>query len=341
MKAYAGSVRLPTLDRARLGTVIRPATPAVELLVVGVLARPGDARLAEGVGAGLARRPDLLVDVRPATVEAPYRAAAVVAARMLEGGARVIVTDLPARALRRLAPLCRQYGAALVALGTGSLEVPDPIDGVVHVTELRWQASFALGDWSARHLDERLFQIIAAPDAQFEVVDALVRGHRGAGGVVAGSATTHDRATGTGVEDAAMAALLAEAGTVAVHAGGARAHDIVRAVRRTCGDVAIVLDGPDDREVAELSRRFGAVYSARAAGAGSTAEDAGLLIAFAGTQIADERPWSDLTRVLAGVTVAGVAGPVTLDPLTHTIVSQVAVRRTSAGRPSVVARRSA
>ncbi len=149
--------------------------------MVGVLARPTSSGLADGIRDGLA---GVTADVRDVTVEAPYRGAAVDAARMLEAGVRVIVTDLPSRVLRRLAPLCRQYGAALVAVGTGSLEVPDPLDGVVHVTEQRWDAAFELGDWAARHLDGRLFQVVAAPEAEYDVVDALARGHRGAGGEV-------------------------------------------------------------------------------------------------------------------------------------------------------------
>jgi hypothetical protein len=330
----------PRVDRGVVATLIRPQ----DLLVVGVIAGPGSP-VAEGVGAGLAgSRPDLRPVVRSVTVEAPYRGAAVEAARMLEDGVRVIVTDLPARVLRRLGPLCRQHGAALVAVGTGSLEVSDPLDGVVHVTAQRWDAAFELGDWAARHLDGRLFQVVAAPEAEFDVVDALARGYRGAGGEVAGSATTHDGATGpsssTGADAAALAALVAGAGTVAVHATE-RAADVVRAVRRTCGDVAVLLVGPDEDAVRELSRRFGTVYSASSMSAASTATDAGRLVARAAALLAERGgSWAELSTMLAGATVDGVAGPVTLDPLTHSTRSQVVVRRTSTGRPSVVARRA-
>ncbi|MBF4763079.1 hypothetical protein ISU07_08060 [Nocardioides islandensis] len=333
----------PRVDRGVVATLIRPQ----DRLVVGVLAGPGS-RLADGVRAGLAGSPDLSAEVRPlvrsVTVEAPYRGAAVDAARMLEDGVRVIVADLPTRVLRRLGPLCRQYGAALVAVSTGSLEVPDPLDGVVHVSEQRWDAAFELGDWSARHLEARLFQVIAAPEAEFDVVDALARGHRGAGGEVAGSATTHDGAAGpagdTGAEAAALAALVAGAGTVAVHATD-RAGDVVRAVRRTCGDVAILLVGPDEDAVRELSRRFGAVYSATTASAATTATDAGRLVAQAAALLAERGgSWADLTTMLAGATLEGQAGPVVLDPLTHSTRALVVVRRTSTGRPTVVARRA-
>jgi hypothetical protein len=329
-------VSAPRLAAGAVDGLIAPL--ATSLLHVGVLARPGDPDLADGVRSGLT---GLAADVHAVTVEAPYRGAAVDAARMLEAGVRVIVADLPAHVLRRLAPLCRQYDAALVGVGTGSLEVPDPIDGVVHVTEQRWDASFGLGDWTARHLGRRLFQVIAAPDAEYDVVDALARGHRGAGGEVTGSVTTHDGATDSGVEGAAMAALLAGADIVAVHAT-ARAAEIVRAVRRTCEDAAIVLDGPDESAVAELSRRFGAVYSATTVGACSTAADAGRLVAAGAALLARQPvvPWSHLAEVLAGVSVEGAGGPIVLDALTHSARSQVVVRRTSTGRPTVVARRS-
>jgi hypothetical protein len=259
---------------------------------------------------------------------------------MLEAGARVIVAALPARVLQRLAPLCQQYGAALVAVGTGSLEVSDPLDGVLHVTQQRWDVAFELGDWAARHLDGRLFQVIAASEAEFDVVDALARGHRGAGGEVVGSATTHDGATGTGADAAALAALVAGATTVSVHAT-AGAADVVRAVRRTCRDAAVVLDGPDEDAVRELSRRYGSVYCATTVSAGTTAFDAGRLVAAGAALLARQGlPWSDLPGVLAGATVDGAAGPVTVDPLTHATRSQVVVRRISTGRPTVVARRA-
>ena len=340
MRLVRSRVEVAPVPRLAAEAVARLIAPrATSVLLVGVLTGPGDSKLADGVRDGLA---GLAADVRGVEVEAPYRGAAVDAARMLEAGVRVIVTDLPATVLRRLAPLCRQHDAALVAVGTGSLEVSDPLlDGVVHVTEQRWEAAFGLGDWAARNLGGRLFQVIAAPDAEYDVVDALARGHRGAGGEVTGSATTHDGATVSGVEDAAMAALMSGAGTVAVHAT-VRAAEIVRAVRRACGDVAIVLEGPDDRSVAELSRRFGAVYSATTAGAHSTAVDAGRLVAAGAALLEQQSPgrWTDLTAVLAGVTVEGIGGQIVLDPLTHSTRSQVVVRRTSTGRPAVVARRA-
>jgi hypothetical protein len=325
----------PRLSADGLARLIAPRQAT---LVVGVLAGPTHSGFAGDVQAGLA---GCAADVRAVTVEAPYRGAAVDAARMLEAGVRVIVTDLPAQVLRRLAPLCRQYGAALVAVGPGTQEVPDPLlDGVVHVTEQRWEAAFGLGDWAARQLGGRLFHVIAAPEAEYDVVDALARGHRGAGGEVTGSATPHDGASDSGVEDAAMTALMSGADTVAVHATD-RAAEIVRVVRRTCGDVAIVLEGPDERAVAELSRRFGALYSATALGARSTAVDAGRLVAAGASLLTEQsRPWSALTEVLGGANVELTDGPVVVDPLTHSARSQVVVRRTSTGRPTVVARRA-
>jgi hypothetical protein len=331
-------VAAPRLAADAVARLLAPR-PTTSLVIAGVLTGARESNLADGIRDGLA---GVFADVLDVIVDAPYRGAAVDAARMLEAGVRVIVTDLPSHVLHHLAPLCRQHGAALIAVGTGSLEVPDPLDGVVHVTAQRWDSAFALGDWSARHLDGPLFQVVAAPDAEYDVVDALARGHRGAGGQVVGCITTHDGATGSGVEDAAMAALMSGAGTVAVHAT-VRAAEIVRAVRRTCGDVAIVLVGPDDRSVAELSRRFGAVYSASAVGARSTAVDAGRLVAAGSALLARQSSghWADLIDVLAGVTVDGMGGPVVLDALTHATRSQVVVRRTSTGRPAVVARRAA
>ncbi len=338
MKSHVEAAPL-RLSAESVGRLIAP--PTTVRLVVGVLSAPGDEALALGVAVGLDESDEVVAEVRPVTVDAPYRGAAVDAARLLEDGARVIVAALPARVLRKLAPLCRQYGAALVALGTGGLEVADPLDdGVLHVTEQRWDAAFELGDWSARHLDGRLFQVIAAPQAEFDVVDALARGFRGAGGEVVGSATTHDRATGHGADDAALAAFVAGASTVAVHATDG-ATDIVRALRRTCGDVTVVLEGPDASAVAELSRRYGVVFSARALAADTAPIDAGRLVAVGAGLLAEHGlPWTSLTDVLGGVTVDGACGPVTVDPLTHSTRSEVVVRRTNTGRPSVVARRA-
>ena len=84
------------------------------------------------------------------------------------------------------------------------------------------------------------------------------------------------------------------------------------------------------------------MYSATSAAARSTAVDAGRLVA-AGAALLDRQSparWTDLTLVLAGVTVEGIGGPIVLDPLTHSTRSQVVVRRTSTGRPAVVARRA-
>jgi len=334
-------VRLGTPDRSLVDVALRPARLLVDVLPVGVLGRPGAPaqHLVAGLERGAAHGMSACLQVQAVDVEAPYRGAAVAAGHLLEAGVRALVVDLPAAVVRRLVPICRQWGAALVVVGAGSTE-PDPVAGVIHVTEQRARTAEVLGAWAARYLDGDLFHVVAVPDAEFEVVEALRRGYQAAGGTVVGHATTHDGATDSGAVDAAYAARLAGARTVVVHAAGDRAVELVRAIRATGRDLEIVVDGPgsDDRALAALGLRFGAVYSASAGATDTLAHDAGRVIAAGARLLAEQsRPWLELADVLAGATLEGDR-VLHVDARTRSVRTPLVVRRASAGRLSVVAR---
>jgi hypothetical protein len=337
----AAPARPAALDRSLVDIALRPARLLVDVVPVGVLGRPDAPAqyLAAGLERGAAHVPGACIQVQAVEVEAPYRGAAIAAGRLLDAGVRVLVADLPAAVVRRLVPICRQWGAALVVVGAGSTE-PDPLAGVVHVTEQRGRTAEVLGAWAARYLDGNLFQVVAAPDAEFEVVESLRHGYQAAGGTVVGHATTHDGATDSGAVDAAYAARLAGARTVVVHAAGDRAVEIVRAIRATGRDLEIVVDGPgsDDRTLAALGLRFGAVYSASAGTSDTLAHDAGRVIAAGARLLAQQsRPWLELADVLAGATLEGDR-VLHVDAHTRSVRTPLVVRRAGAGRLSVVAR---
>lgn len=337
--APAALTRLGTLDRGVLEALLAPRRTAVDVVEVGLLLRAEDQAddlgatfvpaLADGLDEALAERTGIRVELRPTLVEAPYRGAAVSAARLLEDGVRVIVAALPESAVRRLAPLCAQYGAALVVVGTGS-EATEDLRGVVRITEDRAGVAHALGAWAARYLKGGLFQVVAAPDAAFEVVSALQVGYVSAGGDALGQATTYDAATGSGAAAAALAAHQAGAHTVAVHASGARATEIVRALRAGGTDVDVLVVGPtQDRELAALGGRCGAVFSAVGATPALIGRDLAAVLVAGAERLADQsRPWSHLREVVA-------------DLVADLDARRVTVRRADHGRhPATVARRS-
>ncbi len=349
------------------------ATPALasassrRKVAVGVLApahlshaRAGD-HLVEGLRLGFARQTDVAAVVRRAEVDRGYAGALEAASRLLDDGARVLVAGVTAPVAERLAPLCRERDASLVVAGVGAHVVADPLPGVVHCGQQHWQSAFVMGGWAARHLGRGLFQVVAAPDAGYDTVYALRRGYQAAGGAFSGRAMTHDVATGTGAKAAAAAARLSGAGTVAVHATGARVGEILRALRAAGVRADVVVDGlgVEDFALADLGRAAGDVYSASTWCRSDAADfarnfqdatghqadpfaaagfDAALVLA-AGARRLGRRPWRKLPDAVAGVGLDGARGRLKVDPRTREAASPVLVRRVRAGRNKVVARR--
>jgi hypothetical protein len=221
----------------------------------------------------------------------------------------------------------------------------------------------AMGDWAARHLDDGLFQVVAAPDAEYDAVQALRRGFEAAGGRVSGSATTHDRYDGTGVDEAAAAARVSGARTVAVHASGHRLAEVLRGLRRAGVRAEILVDETaTDATAADRVGRTDGLYSVSSwcrtdatdfaqtfrAATGETADafaavgyDTALLVTEAARRLAaDGGSWSAIDELLAGATLDGARGPLVVDAATSAATSPLRVRRSRAGRHAVVGRRT-
>jgi len=335
---------------------------SVGLLVPGHLSHAGAGQqLVAGFRLGLDRHRDLRAEVRRAEVDRGFAGAVGAASDLIDGGARVLVAGVAQPVVERLAGLCAQRGVALVAAGAGAHVVADRLPGVLQCTQQHWQSSFVMGGWAARHLDQGLFQIVAAPDAGYDSVYALRRGFQAAGGAVAGRAMTHDRPQGTGASDAALAARISGAGTVAVHATGPRVGEILRALRAARVHADVVVDGlgAEDFALAGLGRHGAGVYSASTwcradatdfakayrEATGRTADpfaavgyDAATLVA-AGARRLGGRPWRRLPEVLAGSRVEGSRGLLRVDARTRSVHSPVLVRRVRSGRNTVVVRR--
>ncbi len=318
----------------------------------------------QGVELGLAGAtgvPAMVVDVE---VGVGYVEAADSLVRLLDDGAQVVVAAVNEPVAELLASICRSRGVGLVVAGVGSESAAVRGPGVVHCTQQHWQAMVAMGDWAARHLDDGLFQVVSAPDAEYDAVRALRLGFEAAGGRVSGRATTHDRYDSTGVAEAAVAARASGARTVAVHATGHRLTEVVRGLRRAGVQAEIVVDetGHDEAagdplgradglystsswcrsDAADFAEAFHATTGEMADAFAAVGYDAALLVAEAARRMADGGgSWSALVEVLAGATLHGSRGPLVVDAATASATSSLRVRRSRAGRHSVVGRRTA
>ena len=349
------------MSLARPDVDVDPRTAVIGVLLSSSLGHePAGDHLLAGLALGLRRDPSLDPTLRAVhTTEGEVLAAAT---RLVEEGAEILVAGIGHPTVAGLAELCRERDVALVVAGLGGHVQEDRLPGVLHCTQQQWQASYVMGAWAARHLDGDLFQIVAASHADDDAVDALQSGFLSVGGSVVGRATTHRLADATEVDDAVLAAWVSGAGTVAVHASGQCATDIVRAVRSSGLRVELVVDGlgAEDFALADLDRGDGGIYSASSwcradAGAfgqefrtatGHAADpfaavgyDAAVLLIEAARRLGHDRPWSLLVDVLSGLSVTGSRGRMTVDVATGSANTPIVVRRSRAGRNVVVARR--
>ena len=225
--------------------VLRPVPPPADLLArpdtprrslhVGVLVtdpvdRPGrGALLLDGLRLGLdaARDLDAVITARGS---APFGPALLdAAAGLLEGGADfLVVTSTGVAGL--VGPLCATRGVGLVVADEGD-RVEHPVEhqpGVLRRTERSWQEAYVLGQWSGRHLDGGLFQLVTHEEEAGDGVLALRAGFIEAGGHVAGSVEVWPQSASAG----ALVARVSGARVIAVHATGHQLHEIVGALAR-------------------------------------------------------------------------------------------------------------
>jgi hypothetical protein len=353
----------------RVRLVTAPSTRL--LLNVGLVttSRPADPdagrRFRDGLTMGLTATPWVRALVRHAESDGGYDDALGAVLRVLDGGAHLVVADVPGLAAELLAQTCHERGVPLLLAGSGAEVAATTRPGVVHCTQQQWQAAYTLGDWAARHLDGPLFQVVAARDAVFDVVRSLRQGYVDAGGVAAGQATTHDRVDETGVADAAVAALLSGARVVAVHANAAHAAEIARGLRAAGVRADLLVDAPaaEDGALGVLARSDSQIWSAsswcradspdfarahrvatgRAADpAAAIGHDVAVLLGEAARRLGlQQLPWRALDEVLADVDLEGARGRMNVDPATRSVCTPLLVRRVRMGRNVVVARRPA
>lgn len=321
--------------------------------------RAGD-RLLAGLRLGLGQAASLDATVLTAVCgTGPFEVAAATD-RLIDQGVEVLVGALEQWAVELAARICRGRGVALVVAGPGRHVSRDRLPGAVRCTHQLWQASYVMGSWAARQLDGDLFQVVNPAHADDDGVEALRAGFLDAGGSVVGRASTQGRPRGGEVADAVMAAWISGAGTVAVHASGRAAAQIVRAVRSAGLRVDLVLDGlgAEDDALADLTRGEGEVYSASAwcrsdatsfdhqvrSATGLSADahaavghDVAVLVAEAADRLGD-RSWSRMVDVLDGVSAVGVRGEMTVDATSGSTTTPIVVRRSRVGRNVVVAR---
>lgn len=275
-------------------------------------------------------------------------------------GAQVLVAALSTPTAARLGAICAEHQLALVVANSGAHVVDEKTTSAapaaLHVSTQHWASAMSAGGWARRAYGRRLHVVVAAPDAGFDGVYALQRGFTAAGGKVVGTTLTHGAT--------ASASLVAEVrasrpDVVGVCATGARAAEIVQALRAAKLSVPVVLDplSMESGTIAALGAKARGLHlvaprldterrrllarALRSRGQGGVnaysmlGYDTGLMIA-AGARRLGSRSWTKLPTVLAGRSVAGVRGLQKVHPRLGTVSTPLAVYRVQ--RPNGVAK---
>ncbi len=317
----------------------RPDVPRrtlnVGMLVADPADRPGrSSRLLGGLrlGLDLARDLDVRVTAIGATAYGPALLDAATA--LLEGGAdALVVTTTGVAGL--VGPLCATRGVGLVVADEGDRVSHPAVDrsGVLRRTEQHWQEAYVLGQWAGHHLDGALFQLHTRDEEQGDGVLALRAGFLEAGGDVVGSVEVWPKSATA----AALVARASGARVVAVHATGHQLNEIVRALRaaRLPAEIVVAGRGVDERTLAELGRG-GPLYAATA---WHRADVPDLVVALERGTGERAEAVTALGYDVAGVLVDACRRDVLPDLTTVPAERGLVVRRATAGRTSVVARR--
>jgi hypothetical protein len=325
---------------------------------IGVLSATGGSlpagSLVRGLRLGLATGPHP-VDATVLTRRVPggYQGLSSALAALLRHRAQVIVADVTVPAAARLAAQCHDAGVGLVLANVGAHVAGHRLPGTVQSSLQHWQSALSLGHWVGAHRAERLFQIVAVPDAGYDNVFALRRGFTARGGSFAGLALTHHHPSGGDVGAAVAQAAKSHADVVAVHASGKRAAQIVAACRRAGLRADLVVDPLALERFAPghglqgyagawtasswtlhgggaANRDFVAAYRARTGAAPDAfavlGHDTGRLIGTGLHRLGGRRPVR-LADALAGAVVPGARGNQKVDRALRTVSTPLAVRR--------------
>lgn len=271
---------------------------------------------------------------------------------LLRQRVQVVVADVTVPVARRLADRCHDAGVALVLANVGAHVSGHRLPGTVQSSLQHWQSALSLGHWLGAHRADRLFQVIAVPDAGYDSVYALRRGFTARGGGFAGEAFTHHRPDGGDVAAAVARARASGADVVGVHASGRRAAQIVAACRRAGLRADLVVDplalerfAPGHTQTSYVGAwtasswalnaegaahpDFVASYRARTGRAPDAfavlGHDTGRLIGTGLHRLGGRRPVR-LADALAGAVVPGARGEQKVDPGLRTVSTPLAVR---------------
>ena len=187
--------------------------------------------------------------------------------------------------------------------------------------------------WAGHHLDGALFQLHTRDEEQGDGVLALRAGFLEAGGDVVGSVEVWPKSATA----AAQVARASGARVVAVHATGHQLDEIIRALRaaRVPAEIVVAGRGVDERTLTELARR-GPLYAATA---WHRADVPDLVVALERGTGERADAVSALGYDVAGVLVEACRSDALPDLTTGPAERGLVVRRATAGRTSVVARR--
>lgn len=296
----------------------------------------------------------LSLTTRP--VSRGYDSAYKTASDLIANNADVVVADVTAPVAKLLTPLFEQAKVPLVVANVGG-HVPLPADKsayVVHNSLLYWQASYALGRWAAENIGKKGYIAASLADAGYDAVYAFRRAFEATGGSVADTDVTHIDPRSPGLSDLFRAIGATSPSFVYAQYTGPVGADFVKAYSSSGLTVPLLGGGllVDDyllgsignaakgvktasswtpSNPATANKTFRDSYSART---GRNADPfavlgydtANLLVTgFQNTSRLGLAP-GRLVDALAGASIVGPRGKLTVDGSTNTVVGPVSVR---------------
>lgn len=231
----AGTIAAGSLASAR------PAGAAGGIgLKVGVLAPTGSSyanmgrSLVDGLTLGFDAERALGVNatlVAPREVDRGFGGALSAAKDLLDGGADVVVAGVSALVAARLAPLFAARQATLVVANVGAHAVPPSAKSafVVHNSLQYWQSAYVLGRVAALTAGKRAFLASSLCDSGYDTVYAFRRGFESGGGTIVGEAVTHVDPANSGMADLPGAVKSSGAGILCGLYSGAHAVEFAQA----------------------------------------------------------------------------------------------------------------
>jgi branched-chain amino acid transport system substrate-binding protein len=128
-----------------------------------------------------------------ADVDRGYGGALSTAQGLLDGGADVVVAGISALVAAGIGGLFNDRQAPLVVADVGA-QVVQPAaksDFVLHNSLLYWHASFAGGQWAAANVGKQAFVASSLRDSGYDTIYAFRSGFEAGGGTIVGDGVTH------------------------------------------------------------------------------------------------------------------------------------------------------